>query len=102
MGRIRRGSTGCRTGWAEALLERLSAPLTPLTLFSVGFQLQFRGIRSRLRGLALGLGYKLALAPALVMAGLWVMPGMAPVVREAVLLQNAMAPMASASSLVVS
>ncbi|ADO75161.1 AEC family transporter [Stigmatella aurantiaca] len=86
-------------GWAEALLERLSAPLTPLTLFSVGFQLQFRGIRSRLRGLALGLGYKLALAPALVMAGLWMMPGMAPVVREAVLLQNAMAPMVSGAIL---
>jgi malate permease and related proteins len=85
--------------WAETLLERLSSPLTPLTLFSVGFQLQLRGLRSRLGALGLGLGYKLALAPALVMVGLWAVPGMAPIVREATLLQGAMAPMVSGAIL---
>jgi malate permease and related proteins len=85
--------------WAEASLERLSAPLTPLTLFSVGFQLQLRGIRSRVGGLGLGLGYKLVLAPALVLLGLGLVPDMAPIVREATLLQNAMAPMVSGAIL---
>ncbi|SET72384.1 AEC family transporter [Stigmatella erecta] len=85
--------------WAEALLGRLSAPLTPLTLFSVGFQLQLRGLRSRLGALGLGLGYKLALAPALVLWGMWWVPGMAPIVREATLLQSAMAPMVSGAIL---
>jgi hypothetical protein len=83
----------------EALLERLGSTLTPLALFSVGFQLQAAGLRSRAGALALGLGYKLALAPALVVAGLWAMPEVAPIVRETIVLQNAMAPMVSGAIL---
>jgi predicted permease len=85
-------------GWLDTLLERLGSTLTPLTLFSVGFQLQLAGLRSRSGALALGLGYKLVLAPALVVLGLWALP-MAPIVREATVLQNAMAPMVSGAIL---
>ncbi len=84
--------------WLDTLLERLGSTLTPLALFSVGFQLQLKGIRSRAGALALGLGYKLVLAPALVMLGLWALP-VVPIVREATLLQNAMAPMVSGAIL---
>ncbi|WP_224363838.1 AEC family transporter [Hyalangium versicolor] len=84
--------------WLDAILERLSSTLTPLTLFSVGFQLQFAGLRSRAGALVLGLGYKLVLAPALVALGLWALP-VAPIVRDATLIQNAMAPMVSGAIL---
>jgi malate permease and related proteins len=86
-------------GWVEEMLERLGSTLTPLALFSVGFQLQLGGVRARAGALALGLGYKLVLAPALVVLGLWMVPGVAPIVREATLLQNAMAPMVSGAIL---
>jgi len=86
-------------GWLETLLERLGSTLTPLTLFSVGFQLRLSGVLARKGALALGLGYKLALAPAMVVLALWVVPGAAPIVREATVLQNAMAPMVSAAIL---
>lgn len=86
-------------GWLETLLERLGSTLTPLTLFSVGFQLRLSGVLARKGALALGLGYKLALAPALVVLALWAVPGVAPIVREATVLQNAMAPMVSAAIL---
>ncbi|HYI00832.1 AEC family transporter [Hyalangium sp.] len=82
----------------DTLLERLGSTLTPLALFSVGFQLQLGGLRARAGALALGLGFKLVLAPALVVLGLWVLP-VAPIVREATVLQNAMAPMVSGAIL---
>jgi predicted permease len=82
----------------DTLLERLGSTLTPLALFSVGFQLQLGGLRARAGALALGLGFKLVLAPALVVLALWVLP-VAPIVREATVLQNAMAPMVSGAIL---
>lgn len=85
-------------GWLDTLLERLGSTLTPLTLFSVGFQLKLGGLRERAGALALGLGYKLVLAPALVLLGLWALP-VAPIVRDTTLLQNAMAPMVSGAIL---
>jgi len=84
--------------WLDTVLERLGSTLTPLALFSVGFQLQLRGLRARAGALALGLGFKLALAPALVVLALWALP-VAPIVREATIMQNAMAPMVSGAIL---
>jgi predicted permease len=86
-------------GWLDGMLERLGSTLTPLALFSVGFQLQLGSVRSRAGALALGLGYKLALAPALVVLALAAVPGVAPIVREATVLQSAMAPMVSGAIL---
>jgi hypothetical protein len=84
--------------WLDTLLERLGSTLTPLALFSVGFQLQLAGLRARAGALGLGLGFKLVLAPALVVLGLRALP-VAPIVLEATVLQNAMAPMVSGAIL---
>lgn len=84
--------------WVDTVLERLGSTLTPLALFSVGFQLQLSGFRSRAGALVLGLGFKLVLAPALVVLGLWALP-VAPIVHQATVLQNAMAPMVSGAIL---
>ncbi len=86
-------------GWLEEVLERLGSTLTPLALFSVGFQLHFGSLRSNARALSLGLGYKLVLAPALVLLALAALPAMAPIVREATVLQSAMPPMVSGAIL---
>jgi predicted permease len=84
--------------WVDTVLERLGSTLTPLALFSVGFQLQLGELRARAGALALGLGFKLVLAPALVVLGLWALP-VASIVHEATVLQNAMAPMVSGAIL---
>ncbi|WP_316899608.1 AEC family transporter [Pseudodesulfovibrio indicus] len=52
--------------WLAALLARLGDTLSPLALLSVGMTLRFGAIRGNGRALALGLGYKLLLAPALI------------------------------------
>nr|WP_255203870.1 AEC family transporter [Myxococcus sp. AM011] len=85
--------------WVESVLERLGALLTPLALFSVGLQLRLSGVKARLPALSLGLFYKLVLVPGVVMLGLWVLPGLSPVVVQATVLQAAMAPMVSAAIL---
>jgi predicted permease len=85
--------------WLDTVLERLGALLTPLALFSVGLQLRLTGVKRRLPALALGLSYKLLLVPGLVALGLVAMPGLAPVVVQATVLQAGMAPMVSAAIL---
>lgn len=85
--------------WVDTVLERLGALLTPLALFSVGLQLRLTGVGHRVPALALGLSYKLLLVPGLVALGLLAMPGLAPVVVHATVLQAAMAPMVSAAIL---
>lgn len=49
------------------LLDRLAGTLVPLALFSVGMQLSFDGWREELPHLRAGLGYKLILAPAVIL-----------------------------------
>jgi hypothetical protein len=49
------------------ILRRLADTLVPLALVSVGFQLRLSQIRGRIPVLALGLGFKLVLGPALVL-----------------------------------
>lgn len=56
-----------------ATLRRLGDTLVPLALVSVGFQLRLSQLRGRIGVLAIGLGFKLVLGPAvvlLVLAGL--------------------------------
>ena len=60
--------------WLDALLRRLGGTLVPLALASVGYQIQWKSMRSKLRELGIGLAFKLALGPAviaLVMVGLF-------------------------------
>lgn len=52
--------------WLQLLLERLGGTLVPLALVSVGYQMQFSDIRGRGKPLAIGLGFRLLLAPLLI------------------------------------
>lgn len=52
--------------WFTALLKRLGDTLAPLALLSVGFQLRLGHLAGNGRNLALGLGFKLLLAPLLI------------------------------------
>ena len=64
--------------WLDALLRRLGGTLVPLALASVGYQIQWKSMRSKLREVGIGLAFKLALGPALValvMAGLFAARG---------------------------
>ncbi|MFY0563747.1 AEC family transporter [Archangium lansingense] len=85
--------------WVDVVLGRLGDMLTPLALFSVGFQLRPSGVKGRMRALALGLGYKLALAPLAIALLLWLLPGMSRLTFEVSVLQAAMAPMVTAAIL---
>jgi predicted permease len=52
--------------WLTGLLHRLGDTLAPLALVSVGLQLRFDQLAGRYLELALGLGFKLVLAPLLL------------------------------------
>jgi hypothetical protein len=73
--------------------ERLGDTLSPLALVSAGFQLRARNLSGARRGLAIGLAYKLVLAPALIVLvfGL-LLGGRGPVFRVTVF-EAAMPPM---------
>jgi predicted permease len=81
--------------WVSLTLDRLGALLTPLALFSVGFQLQLRGLSARTGTLAAGLGYKLLLSPLLAAAALWATGQVEPgtLAWKVTILQCAMPPM---------
>jgi malate permease and related proteins len=88
-------------GWPEAVhgvLAPVGATLTPLALFSVGMQFQFRLGKGQVAGLGWGLGWKLLLAP-LVCWLLGRMLGVGGLVLTVGVLQAAMAPMISAAIL---
>jgi len=83
------------TGVAETSLARLASTLVPLALFAVGFQLNLSPSTLRRYGkpLSLGLGYKLILAPS-VLLGLYVFVlGQTDFVTRVTLLEAAMATM---------
>lgn len=52
--------------WFTALLKRLGETLAPMALLSVGMQLRLGHIAEHKRNLAIGLGFKLLLAPFLI------------------------------------
>lgn len=83
------------------VLERLSDALLPIVTLAIGLQLKFRIPRRERVPLALGLGLKLIVLPALAFAlcGLFGMHGLQ---RDAVVLESAMAPMITASALAIS
>jgi malate permease and related proteins len=53
--------------WLDELLKRLGATLVPLALVSVGYQLQLSQVRGKALALAVGLVFKLIVAPALIL-----------------------------------
>lgn len=79
--------------WMEVTLVRLGDLLTPLALFSVGFQLQLRGLKEHLAPLSAGLGFKLIASPVLFGAILAVFIPADSMPWEVTVLQCAMPPM---------
>ena len=82
--------------WSSQILQKLGSTLTPLALVSVGFQLQFGGIRQVLRPLASGLAYKLLLGPALIFLLYICIMGVTGTVIKVTIFEAAMAPMITA------
>lgn len=85
-------------GEVKLVLEKLAATLTPLALICVGLQLKWGEIKSDLRYLVLGLGYKLLLAPLLIFV-IYYMCGVKPEIFRVAVMEAAMAPMITASIL---
>ena len=53
--------------WLDELLRRLGATLVPIALVSVGYQLQLSHVQGRALALAVGLLFKLVIAPTLIL-----------------------------------
>jgi malate permease and related proteins len=85
--------------WVDVVLGRLGDMLTPLALFSVGYQLRLSGVKGRVGPLALGLGYKLVLAPLAIALMMRAVPGVSRLTFEVTVLEAAMAPMITAAIL---
>lgn len=79
--------------WFESILSRLGSTLTPLALLSVGMTLRFRDIKGNGRGLAVGLGYKMILAPAVIFALYLGALGQTDMIAKVTVFESAMGPM---------
>lgn len=83
--------------WTVDLLKRLGATLVPLALVSVGYQVRLSQVRGRTPALALGLGFKLLIAPALILLLYSAVFGMSGPNLQVTVFEAAMAPMIGAS-----
>jgi predicted permease len=86
------GATGTPL-WLEDLSTRLASTLAPLALVSVGYQLRLGDIRHEREGLVLGLGFKLMLAPSILLLLYVDLLGLSGPTTRIALLETAMAPM---------
>lgn len=85
----------------QTALERIGATLVPVAMVSVGSQLKidFKMLRHEWRGLACGIGYKMALAPLVIwILGVWVF-GLSGDAIHVGVLEAGMAPMITATIL---
>ncbi len=87
--------------WGATMLDKLGSTLTPLALFSVGFQLQFGGITSILKPLSAGLAYKLLLGPALICLLYVALLGATGTIIQVTVFEAAMAPMITAGIIAI-
>lgn len=87
--------------WSSQILQKLGSTLTPLALVSVGFQLQFGGLRQELKPLAAGLTYKLLLGPALIFLFYSGIIGATGTVTQVTIFEAAMAPMITAGIIAI-
>jgi predicted permease len=83
--------------WLDDLFKRLGATLIPIALVSVGYQLQLSHVRGKLFPLAVGLGFKLVIAPALLLLLFAGLLGAGGDVLRVTIFEAAMAPMIGAS-----
>jgi predicted permease len=87
--------------WSVLTLQKLGSTLAPLALVSVGFQLQFGGIRHELKPLLAGLAYKLLLGPALIFLLYCTVLGATGTVIQITIFEAAMAPMITAGIIAI-
>jgi predicted permease len=83
--------------WVGAVLRPLGQTLAPLALVSVGLQLRLGELRGNRGPLAMGLGYKLVLAPLLIMLAYVGVVDIKSPVMQITLLESGMAPQIGAS-----
>ncbi len=89
-------------GVAESLdvvLHRLGEMVVPLALAVVGFRFSLKGVATFWRALVMGLGYKLILAPAVMLLILSLLFGQLEMDSQVAVCQAAMAPMLTAAVL---
>lgn len=79
--------------WFSAVLKRLGDTLAPLALVSVGFQLRLGHLAGNGRNLALGLAFKLLLAPFILYLLFVKLMGAGGLATQVTLFEAAMAPM---------
>ena len=92
------GVLGAWPAIVNDVLHRIGQTLTPLALFSVGLRLRLHLTRDQIVPAAIGLSWKLALAPLAIYA-LGLVTGVSGLVLTIAVLQCAMAPMISAAIL---
>lgn len=80
----------------EKALARVGDMLAPLALLSVGTQLHLHALREHARALCLGLGFKLLMCPALVVAALYVLGPGRGMASSVTIIEAAMPPMIGA------
>lgn len=83
--------------WFAVLLKRLGDTLAPMALLSVGLQLRPGQVLSNARNLALGLGFKLVLAPLVIYLIYVELLGAHGSTMQVVLFEAAMPPMITAA-----
>ena len=83
--------------WLDELLKRLGATLVPIALVSVGYQLQLSHVRGKALALTVGLVFKLAVAPALILLLFAGVLGAKGPVLSVTVFEAAMGPMIGAS-----
>ena len=80
----------------DKVLVRMGDTLAPLALISVGLQLRIDAIGKQIKVLSLGLGYKLLVCPALVIAVLWLLDADVDMTSHVSVIEAAMPPMIGA------
>lgn len=96
------GMIGWRAeGVTREVLEKLAALLTPMALISVGLQLRWNEIHEEFRYLAIGLGYKLFLAPLVILIA-YVLSGVDKEIMKVSVMEAGMASMVTSSILAAS
>ncbi len=83
--------------WLDTLLTRLAATVAPMALVSVGFQLRLSDLQGRTSQLAVALGYKLIVAPFIILALFVWLLGAEGTIMQVTIFEVAMAPMIGAS-----
>jgi len=100
------GILGGLIGWraegvTREVLEKLAALLTPMALISVGLQLRWDEIHEEIRYLTLGLGFKLFLAPLVILVA-YVLSGVDKEIIKVSVMEAGMASMVTSSILAAS